>query len=574
MQHSAFSRTGGQILVDALKIHGVDTVYCLPGESFLAAIDALAGATDTIRTIVTRHEAAAANMAEAYGKLTGRPGVCFVTRGPGASHAAIGIHTASQDSTPLVLFVGQVAATMRHREAWQEVDYPAMFGGMAKWVVEIDRPERIPELVARAFQVAVSGRPGPVVVALPEDVLAAPATVRDAEAYRRVAAHPGAADMARLRAMIEASTQPLAIVGGGGWSAQASRDFQHFVEAFDLPVAAAFRRQDLLDNHHPNYIGHAGLGPSAKLVARIHAADLLLAVGPRLGETTTAGYTLLDLPRPAQRFVHVHADPQELGRVYQADLFINAGMGEFAAAAAALKGKGPAGWRSPMPWSGAVRAARTEYLADQTPGPMPGPLDLGAVMLHLRETLPLSAIITNGAGNYAIWVHRFHRYGGFRTQLAPTSGAMGYGLPAAIAAKLHNPVREVICFAGDGCFLMSGQELITARQHGAGVVVIVVNNGMYGSIRMHQEREYPGRVYATSLDNPDFPALAQAYGCFGERVEATADFADAFARARAFAAAEKRPALLELVIDPEAITPSATLTGLREAALKAGHGQG
>ncbi|WP_238120686.1 MULTISPECIES: thiamine pyrophosphate-binding protein [unclassified Xanthobacter] len=574
MQHSAFSRTGGQILVDALKIHGVDTVYCLPGESFLAAIDALAGATDAIRTIVTRHEAAAANMAEAYGKLTGRPGVCFVTRGPGASHAAIGIHTASQDSTPLVLFVGQVAATMRHREAWQEVDYPAMFGGMAKWVVEIDRPERIPELVARAFQVAVSGRPGPVVVALPEDVLATPATVRDAEAYRRVAAHPGTADMARLRAMIEASTQPLVIVGGGGWSAQASRDFQHFVEAFDLPVAAAFRRQDLLDNHHPNYIGHAGLGPSAKLVARIRAADLLLAVGPRLGETTTAGYTLLDLPRPAQRFVHVHADPQELGRVYQADLFINAGMGEFAAAAAALKGKGPAGWRSPMPWSGAVRAARSEYLADQTPGAMPGPLDLGAVMLHLRETLPLSAIITNGAGNYAIWVHRFHRYGGFRTQLAPTSGAMGYGLPAAIAAKLHNPARDVICFAGDGCFLMSGQELITARQHGAGVVVIVVNNGMYGSIRMHQEREYPGRVYATSLDNPDFPALAEAYGCFGERVEATADFADAFARARAFAAAEKRPALLELVIDPEAITPSATLTGLREAALKAGHGQG
>ncbi|MGR7993994.1 thiamine pyrophosphate-binding protein [Xanthobacter sp. ZOL 2024] len=574
MQHSAFSRTGGQILVDALKIHGVDTVYCLPGESFLAAIDALAGASDAIRTIVTRHEAAAANMAEAYGKLTGRPGVCFVTRGPGASHAAIGIHTASQDSTPLVLFVGQVAATMRHREAWQEVDYPAMFGGMAKWVVEIDRPERIPELVARAFQVAVSGRPGPVVVALPEDVLATPATVRDAEAYRRVAAHPGTADMARLRAMIEASTQPLVIVGGGGWSAQASRDFQHFVEAFDLPVAAAFRRQDLLDNHHPNYIGHAGLGPSAKLVARIRAADLLLAVGPRLGETTTDGYTLLDLPRPAQRFVHVHADPQELGRVYQADLFINAGMGEFAAAAAALKGKGPAGWRSPMPWSSAVRAARAEYLADQTPGAMPGPLDLGAVMLHLRETLPLSAIITNGAGNYAIWVHRFHRYGGFRTQLAPTSGAMGYGLPAAIAAKLHNPARDVICFAGDGCFLMSGQELITARQHGAGVVVIVVNNGMFGSIRMHQEREYPGRVYATSLDNPDFPALAQAYGCFGERVEATADFADAFARARAFAAAEKRPALLELVIDPEAITPSATLTGLREAALKAGHGQG
>ncbi|MFG1418936.1 thiamine pyrophosphate-binding protein [Xanthobacter sp. V0B-10] len=574
MQHSANIRTGGEILVDALKVHGVDTVYCLPGESFLAALDALAGAAGAIRTIVTRHEAAAANMAEAYGKLTGRPGVCFVTRGPGASHAAIGVHTASQDSTPMVLFIGQVGSDMRQREAWQEVDYPAMFGGMAKWVVEIDRPERIPELVSRAFHVAVSGRPGPVVVALPEDVLAAGAEARDAGAYKRVAAHPGAADMARLRAMLEASAHPLVIVGGGGWDAQACRDIRHFVEAFDLPVAAAFRRQDILDNHNPNYIGHAGLGPSAKLVARIRAADLILAVGPRLGETTTGGYTLFDVPRPAQRFVHVHADPQELGRVYQGDLLINAGMREFAAAAAALKGKGPAGWRSPMPWSASVKAARAEYLADQTPGAMPGRLDLGAVMEHLRATLPKDAIIANGAGNYAIWVHKFHRYGGFRTQLAPTSGAMGYGLPAAIAAKLHDPRREVVCFAGDGCFLMSGQELITARQYGAGVVVIVVNNGMYGSIRMHQEREYPGRVYATSLENPDFPALAQAYGAFGERVEETAAFADAFARARAFAAEEKRPALLELVIDPEAITPSATLSGLRAAALKAGHGKG
>lgn len=570
MQHSAFIRSGGEILVDALKIHGVDTVYCLPGESFLPVIDALAGATDAIRTIVTRHEAAAANMAEAHGKLTGRPGICFVTRGPGASHAAIGIHTASQDSTPLILFIGQVGTSMRGREAWQEVDYPAMFGGMAKWVVEVDRPERLPELISRAFHVAVSGRPGPVVMALPEDVLGASAEVADAQPYKRVAAHPGADDLARLTAMLEASERPFIIVGGGGWDAKACRDFQRFVEAFDLPVAAAFRRQDILDNHHPNYVGHAGLGPNPKLVARIRAADLILAIGPRLGETTTAGYTLFELPRPAQRFIHVHADPLELGRVYQADLPINAGVREFAAAAAVLKPQTSTG--GPAPWSAGVKAARADYLADQIPGSIPGRLDLGAVMVHLRETLPKDAIFTNGAGNYAIWVHKFHRYGGFRTQLAPTSGAMGYGLPAAIAAKLLEPARDVICFAGDGCFQMSGQELATACQYGAGVVVILVNNGIYGSIRMHQEREYPGRVFATTLENPDFPALARAYGAFGERVEETDAFADALNRARAFAAQTNKPALLELVIDPEAITPSATLTGLRAAALKAGAG--
>ncbi|MDI4665288.1 thiamine pyrophosphate-binding protein [Xanthobacter autotrophicus] len=572
MANTKTLRSGGEILVDALKIHGVDRVFCVPGESFLAAIDALGGADGAIRTIVTRHEAGATNMAEAYGKLTAKPGICFVTRGPGASHAAIGVHTAAQDSTPMILFIGQVGSHMRQREAWQEVDYPAMFGGMAKWVVEIDRPERIPEFVSRAFHVATSGRPGPVVVALPEDVLSAECETADADAYRRVAAHPGADDMARLAAMIGESARPLVLVGGGGWTTAACRDFAHFVEAFDLPVAAGFRRQDILDNHHPNYVGHAGLGPNPKLVARIRAADLIIAVGGRLGETTTNGYTLFELPRPAQRFVHVHADPLELGRIYQADLPINAGMPEFAAAAAALKPKGPTGWHTRTPWSDAVKAARADYEADQAPGPMPGRLDLGMVMLHLREVLPKDAILTNGAGNYAIWVHRFHRYGGFRTQLAPTSGAMGYGLPAAISAKLYDPAREVICFAGDGCFLMSAQELATACQYEAGVVVLVVNNNMYGSIRAHQEREYPGRVHATTLENPDFPALARAYGAFGEKVEETGTFPDALARARAFAAEHRKPALLELVIDPEAITPSTTLTALREAALKAGHG--
>lgn len=561
------SRSGGEILVEALRINGVDTAYCLPGESFLPVVDALGGAAASIRTIVTRHEAAAANMAEAYGKLTGRPGICLVTRGPGASHAAIGIHTAAQDSTPLILFVGQVGSATRGREAWQEVDYPSMFGGMAKWVCEIDRPERIPELVSRAFHVAVSGRPGPVVVALPEDVLSARVAVADAGPSQRVAASPGAGQMAALADRLAASARPLVLVGGGGWDAAACADFRRFVEAFDLPVASAFRRQDILDNHHPNYVGHAGLGPDARLLARIRAADLILAVGPRLGETTTGGYTLFEIPRPRQTLVHVHADALELGRVYQADLAINAGVREFAAAAAALA---PPFAPGAAPWSGDVRTARADFLDSQMPGPMPGRLDLGAVMVHLRETLPRDAILTNGAGNYAIWVHRFHRYGGFRTQLAPTSGAMGYGLPAAIAAKLHHPEREVVCFAGDGCFLMSGQELATAVQFRAGVVVLLVNNNMYGSIRMHQEREYPGRVFATTLENPDFPALARAYGGYGARVEETAAFADAFSRAQAFAGEERRPALLELVVDPEAITPTATLSGLRSAALAAG----
>ena len=569
MHETAHRRSGGEILVDALRIHGVDTVFCLPGESFLPVVDALAGAADAIRTVVARHEAAAANMADAYGKLTGRPGVCFVTRGPGASHAAIGIHTASQDSTPLVLFVGQVDSATRGREAWQEVDYPAMFGGMAKWVGEVDRIERIPELVSRAFHVAASGRPGPVVVALPEDVLFASAEVADAGPYRRAAAHPGPADLARLADLIAGSARPFVLLGGGGWDAQACRDFQAFVEAFDLPVAAGFRRQDILDNHHPNYVGHAGLGPNQKLVAAIRAADLILAVGGRLGETTTGGYTLFEVPRPAQRLVHVHADPQELGWVYQADLPINAGVREFAAAAAGLRAPSAV-----LPWSAGVKAAREAYLADQVPGSMPGRLDLGAVMMHLQDVLPKDAIIANGAGNYAIWVHKFHRYGGFRTQLAPTSGAMGYGLPAAIAAKIVAPKREVVCFAGDGCFQMALPELATAGQYRAGIVIVLVNNGIYGSIRMHQEREYPGRVFATSLENPDFPALARAYGAFGEQVAETAQFADAFARARAFAAAERRPALVELVIDPEAITPTATLSGLRAAALRTQAGAG
>lgn len=568
MLASSGFRSGGEILVDALKVHGVDTVFCLPGESFLAAIDALAGASNKISTVVARHEAGASHMAEAYGKLTGRPGICFVTRGPGASHASIGVHTASQDSTPMILFIGQVGRGMLGREAWQEVDYRQMFGGMAKWVVEIDRPERIPELVSRAFHTAVSGRPGPVVVSLPEDMLAAQAEAANAGPYQRSAAHPGADHLSRLTDLIAEAERPLVIVGGGGWNARACADLTAFVEAFDLPVVSGFRRQDIFDNRHPHYAGHAGLGPSPKLVERIRSADLIVAVGGRLGETTTSGYTLFDVPRPSQRFVHVHADPNELGRIYQADLMINAGMLEFAAAAAKLRPRS-AVETARKAW---VKAARADFVADQTPGSMPGPVDLGAVMMHLRDVLPEDAIISNGAGNYAIWVHKFHRYGGFRTQLAPTSGSMGYGLPAAIAAKLVHPERTAVCFAGDGCFLMSANELATAAQYGLGVIVIVVNNGMYGSIRMHQEKEYPGRVHATSLENPDFVALARAFGGHGELVSDTEGFADAFSRARAFADEKRKPAVLELKIDPEAITPSATLTQLRQRALKAHNG--
>ncbi|MCK1540956.1 thiamine pyrophosphate-binding protein [Bradyrhizobium sp. 179] len=558
-------RSGGEILVDTLRIHNTDTVFCLPGESFLAAIDALAGAGDAVRTIVARHEAGAAHMAEAYGKLTGQPGICFVTRGPGASHAAIGVHTAAQDSTPMILFIGQVARGMLGREAWQEVDFGQMFGGMAKWVVEIDRAERIPELVSRAFHVAVSGRPGPVVVSLPEDMLAEEVVVADARPYKRSAAHPGADQLLHLGEMIGAAERPLVIVGGGGWNTQACTNLKTFVETFDLPVVAGFRRQDILDNRHLNYIGHAGLGPSQTLVRRIRSADLVIALGGRLGETTTSGYTLFGVPRPSQTFVHVHADPNELGRVYQADLAINAGMPEFAAAVAQMKPTAGLqnGTAQRKAW---IASARADFLAEQIPGAMPGPLDLGAVMLHLREVLPADAVISNGAGNYAIWVHKFHRYGGFRTQLAPTSGSMGYGLPAAITAKLVHPERTTVCFAGDGCFLMSANELATAARYRLGVVALVVNNGMYGSIRMHQEKEYPGRVHATELENPDFAALARAFAGYGEVVERTEEFAPAFERATAFAERYSKPAVLELRIDPEAITPSTTLTQLRRAA--------
>ncbi len=556
MTNEATLRSGGQILVDALVVNGVDTAYCVPGESFLAVLDALYVVREQLKLIVCRQEGGAAHMAEAHAKLTGEPGICFVTRGPGATNASIAIHTARQDSTPLIVFVGQVARGDMGREAWQEIDFRQMFGQVAKWVDQIDDPRRIPEYISRAFHIATSGRPGPVVLALPEDMLAQLEAVADAPRYQRFETHPAPGAMDELRSLLAQSQRPLVLLGGGAWTRQASEQIQHFAHAFDLPVACAFRRQDLFDNKHANYIGEAGLGMDPRLAARIGAADLVIAIGPRLGETTTNGYTLFDIPKPAQRLVHIHRDPGELGKVYRADVMINAGMEEFALAANQLA---PI---TQMPWRDWSVQARRDYLDNIEPGPMPGDVDLGQIIKYLRETLPADSIISNGAGNYTLWVQRFYQYRGMRTQLAPTSGTMGYGVPAAIAAKLLYPGRTVVCFAGDGCFLMNSQEMATAVQYGANVLFIVVDNGMYGSIRMHQEKHYPGRVHGTDLVNPDFSALAAAYGLHTERVIRTEDFKQAFERA----SSAGRPALLELRVDPEAISPRTTIAALRDKA--------
>ena len=547
-------RTGGKVLVDQLALHGAELAFCVPGESYLAVLDALHDAP--IRLVTCRHEAAAANMAEAYGKLTGRPGVCLVTRGPGATHASIGVHTAYQDSTPLILLIGQVGRDMLEREAFQEIDYRRMFNSMAKWVAQIESAERIPELLARAFTVATAGRPGPVVLALPEDMLVEEVEVADPGRYRPVHTHPGREELERLGELLEGAERPVVIVGGGKWSAQAAEDIVAFCEANELPVATSFRRQDYVDNRSRVFAGHVGVGIDPALARRVSDADLLLVVGPRLGEMTTGGYTLVEPPLPKQALVHVHAGAEELGRVYQPTLAIHAGSPEFAAAAreaCVSETQSPAR----RDW---VTAARADYLATLEPVDAPGDLNLSEVMAVLRERLPEDAIICNGAGNFATWPHRFWQYTGYRSQLAPTSGAMGYGVPAAIAAKIVHPDRTVVCFAGDGDFLMSAQELATAAQEHAAVLFLVVDNGMYGTIRMHQEREYPGRVVGTSLTNPDFTAFAASFGAFAERVERTDEFAAALERALAAGG----PALLHLRVDPEAITPHTTLTAVRE----------
>jgi len=553
-------RTSAQVLVDALRTHGTSTAFCVPGESYLAVLDALYDARESIRLIVCRQDGGAAYMAEAWGKVTGEPGICFVTRGPGATNASIGVHTAFQDSTPMILFVGHVPGEFAEREAFQEMDYRRMFGPMAKWVAQIDRPERMHEYVSHAFHLAMSGRPGPVVLALPEDMLTERGAAADVARYQVVQASPAASDVDKLRAMLAAAERPLAILGGSVWGEQARRDFQAFAERSGLPVASSFRFQDLLDNRHDHYVGDVGIGINPKLAQRVREADLLLVVGARLGEMTTGAYTLIEPPRPKQKLVHVHAGAEELGRVYQGDLLVNSGMPQIAAV---LKNVAVDGSR----WKSWRESARAEYLEWTRPAAIPGRLQLAEVVAWLRERLPEDTIVANGAGNFAGWIGRYYRYPRWRTQVAPTNGSMGYGVPAGIAAKLAHPGRVVLSFNGDGDFLMNGQELATAVQYGAAVIFFVVNNAMYGTIRMHQEREYPARVYGTALRNPDFPALARAYGVHGETVEDTAGFAAAFERALRETEAG-RPALVELRIDPQAITTSTTLDAIRARALK------
>lgn len=559
-------RSGGQILVDALQVHGTDTAFGVPGESYLDVLDALHGSG--IRFIINRQEGGAAFMADAYGKMTGKPGICFVTRGPGATNASIGVHTAFQDSTPMILFIGQVGSDFMDREAFQEVDYRRMFGQMAKWVAQIDRADRIPEYIARAFQVATSGRPGPVVLALPEDMLTAKASVADTRAYVPTQGAPSAPQIAQLRQMLSEAKRPLLLLGGGGWNQQATADIRKFAEANQLPVGCAFRFQDLLDNAHPNYIGDVGIGINPKLAARVKEADVLIAIGPRLGEMTTSGYSIIASPVPQQRLVHIHASPEELGSVYQAEMMIASGMPQAAAMLAAMEPVDASAWRD------SVEQARAEYNAwQQQPSIFKdnnAPLNLWQVVQELKVQCPADTVITNGAGNYATWAHRYWPYGGMRTQLAPTSGAMGYSVPSGVAAKIIDPARTVVTFAGDGEYLMNGQELATAVQYKAGVVIIVFNNQMFGTIRMHQEREYPGRVSGTTLHNPDFAAVARAFGGHGETVAATEEFAPALQRALAFTREQNLPAIIELRYDGNLITPGATLDTLRQQAVAAG----
>jgi len=552
------SREGGRILVEQLLVHGADLAFCVPGESFLPVLDALHEHRERLPLVTCRHESAAANMAEAHAKLTGRPGLCFVTRGPGATQASVGVHTAFQDSTPMILCIGDVGSDFRHREAFQEVDFAAMFAPLAKWAARIDDVARIPEYVNRAFTVAMSGRRGPVVLALPEDLLTSTSAVADAGPYAPVHAEPGAVELERLRVLLAGARRPLVVLGGSGWTREACEDIRKFAESNHLPVSCAFRFQDLFDNRHAHYVGDVGIGINPILAERVRTADVLLVVGARMGEMTTSGYTLIDSPVPRQKLVHVMSGAEELGRVYQAELPILASMGRFARAVAAMPPVDAAAWKASVP------EARADYEAWTARREIPGKVQMWDIVRWLGEHLPEDAILCNGAGNYATWLHRFHRYTGLRTQLAPTSGAMGYGVPAAIAAKIAEPGRTVVAFAGDGCFLMAGQELATAVQYGAAVVIVIVNNGMYGTIRMHQEKHYPGRVHGTDLVNPHFAAYARSFGAVGEIVEETAQFGPAFERCLA----SGKPAVIEVRIDPQAITPNTTLDAIRATAMK------
>ena len=546
---SAPRRTGGQLIVDSLRAHGVDRVFCVPGESYLEVLDALHDVPE-IDLVVAKHEGGAANMAEADGKLTGRPGICMVTRGPGATHASIGVHIAQQDSTPMILFVGQIARNHVGREAFQEVDYEAMFGGLAKWVVEINDVSRIPEIMARAFHTAVSGRPGPVVISLPEDMLVDTAELSACAAtpLQATAFAPSTEDS--IIDALQQAQRPMLIIGGPNWSDEAAQRLHDFVQNWNLPVACAFRRQDVLDNRNPHYVGHLSLGMNPALAKRISESDLIIALGTRLGDIATDAYQLLQPPRLRQKLIHIHADAGELGRVYQADIAVQATAEQ---ALSSLVKRKPA---SPLVWGQWRSDARQDHDAfrEMADVERPGPnwVDMTSVVKHLNDILPEDAILTNGAGNYSVWLHRFFEYRRPRTQLAPTCGAMGYGVPAAVAASLRLPENTVVAFAGDGCFLMYPQELVTAVEYGAKFVVLVANNGMYGTIRMHQEREHPGRVSGTRLQGPDFVAMAKACGAYAEKVSTSADLPAAFERA----VQSGTVALLELQVDPAQITPA------------------
>ena len=549
-------RHGGRVLVDQLRRHGIDTVYTVPGESFLAVLDALHD-EPAIRLVVCRHESGAGIMAEAHARLRGHLGVCFVTRGPGAAHASIAVHNASMSGTPLLLFIGQVPTAHRGRGAFQEVDFESFFAPMAKWAVEVDRPERLSVIAAEAARVALAGRPGPVVVSLPEDVLAAEVSVADAPVAPPPQRHsPSPDEMAELRSLLAACARPLVIVGGSTWSAATGHALAGWAESNRLPVAVSFRRQDYLDNNSPSYVGYAGVGTAAGLARGIADADLIVAIGTRLGDTTTCGYTLLEPPVPRQTLVHVHPDAAELGSVYKPQLAIHAGAVETVAALEAAAPLDPAAWQE---WTAATRA---DYEATLPPPPSPGALNFGEVVAYLDRRLPPESILTNGAGNFSLWPQRYYRFKQYGTQLGPQSGAMGYAVPAAVAAKLHAPEAPVVAFSGDGDFLMTAQELATAVRYEAPIIVVVVNNGMFATIRMHQERTYPDRPSGSDLTNPDFAAYARAFGGFGAVVERTEDFAGAFEEALAAGV----PAVLELRVDPEAVLPSTTLTEIRQRA--------
>lgn len=563
-------RNGGQILVEQLRIHGTRRVFLVPGESYLPCIDALYDHQQDIQPIVCRQESGAVYAAEAYGKLTGEPGVCFVTRGPGATNASVGVHTAHQDSTPMILFIGQVGNDFYEREAFQEIDYRRMFGHMCKWVAQIDRTERIPEFIARAYAVATGGRPGPVVLALPEDTLWGSAAVADLSRYRRVHIQPAQPDMKALCELVQAADRPVMIVGGSGWTAEASRTVEQFAQSMQIPIGVSWRRLECIDQHHPNFVGHVGWAMTESLRQQLQESDLIISVCARLGEATTEGYSWLTSPMPRQKLVHIYPDPNELGRVFAPTLSIVADPVGFAHAVdiAGDACANHATTKKLLARQEGVMRGRMAYLSSLKPLPSPGPLSLDRAAVHVNEVLPRDACITVGAGNYSLYPHRYRQFSGLGTSLAPTVGTMGYGLPAAISAKLEHPEKTVVCYAGDGCFQMTMQELGVAMQYRLGIVVLVFNNGMWGTIRAHQEREFPGRAIALDFANPDFAELIKSYRGHGEVVDRDEDFPAAFARACAFADTEKLPALLELRYDTNGIAPGVLLSEIRQHALE------